>query len=89
MSTLHAKACHRDLISSETLDVYARRRGKLDRQDKLIMVRIYADPHHYIRSREDAVRIQEGILDIVTGIVRPMQVRVEIVTTPTAPHIPQ
>jgi hypothetical protein len=83
VNALYTKACHRDLIPSEALDVYARKLGRLDRQHELIMVRIYADPHLYIRGREDAVRIEEEILSIVTGIVRPTQVEVEIMTTPT------
>lgn len=84
VNTLYTEACHKDLIPSESLDVYARRLGRLDRQRKLIMVRIYADPHDYIHGREDMDRIEETIWSRLSEMVRFEQVGVEIITTSTA-----
>lgn len=84
VNTLYARACHRDLIPSESLDVYARKLNKLDRQQKLIMVRIHADPQDYMRNREDISRIEQEIWSILTELVIPTQVGVEIITIPAA-----
>ena len=82
VSTLYTKACGRNLIHSESLDVYTRRLGKDDRQHKLIMVRIHADPQVYMRSRDDAARIEDAISSMLGEQVRHTQVGVEIVATP-------
>lgn len=86
VDTLDNKASQKDFVSAETpdMDVYARKLGKLDRQAKLIMVRIHVGYRDDASSRQDASRIKDEVWSKLSEQVKLMQIGVEVIIAPAS-----
>ena len=84
VSVLRDKTGANEVIDSWNLDVYARRLNKLDRQQKLIMVRIYVNSVAHADASKDARHIQGEVTALLEEHVKSTQIGVEVFILPAA-----
>ena len=77
-NVLFSRACRKDLIWSENLNVYMREVGKFDRQYGDVIVHIAADSRYHCTTFEEEMHIKNEITKIVLELAPLSGVFVEV-----------